>query len=309
MNFQQNKPHTRLTKQRHVQLSRPTDNNNNSNSNRNLNSNRGTQQEADFFSLRGIKEWPARIRDGFNAKLDEAKSKSETGTEYAFEIVKVFSGIIIWALCLFCTIIVPIILFFLGLFNLDNCQDRPQLPYLVFGVGFVMTTSNLFNLALALDIPILTNHRLLSADTKNTIASIINILFNCVVAFLYILTTYMVYTVGALKHHQESSHIEHKVEDSSEEEPPVVAEYQAVPDCGSLLYQFTFWFITLTLCLFALLGLIALILFAYNRYRLAIIRGLTPRSQAGATTDLSTNPQTNGTGSPFGAGTANNRMI
>lgn len=248
--------------------------------------------------------------------MDEAKSKSETRTEYTFEVIKAFSGIIIWALCLICTIIVPVLLFLIGLFNLDNCPDRPQLPYLVFGVGFVMTSSNLFNLALALDIPILTNHRLLSVDTKNTIASILNILFNCIVAFLYILTTYMVYTVGfnstAHRHSDRSKDsAEPKVEELPEDEQADGAFKQEQTNCGSLLYNFTFWFITLTLCLFALLALVALALFAYNKYRLAIIRGSTPRSQQNPTnTNLSTNPATtNGTGSPFGTGTTNSRMI
>lgn len=203
----------------------------------------------------------------------------------------------------------PVLLFLIGLFNLDNCPDRPQLPYLVFGIGFVMTASNLFNLALALDIPILTNHRLLSLDNKNIIASILNILFNCIVALLYILTTYMIYTVkSSVKLHDNS---EDNAEPNREEgisEEPVVAEYQA-PNCSGLLYHFTFWFITLTLGVFVLLSLIALALFAYNRYRLAIIRGSTPRSQSNAANNANA-PATNGTGSPFGVtGTTNSRLI
>lgn len=139
-----------------------------------------------------------------------------------------------------------------------------------------MTASNLFNLAFTLDYPILTNHSILTSDIKNTIASIINIIFNCVVAFLYILSAYMVFTVGrktgskvneATENHDESSEVE--------------------VDCSSLLYNFSFWFITLTLGLMAALVLIAGAFFIYNKYRLAIIRGSTPRSQ---TTNISTNP-------------------
>lgn len=132
-----------------------------------------------------------------------------------------------------------------------------------------MTASNLFNLAFSLDLPILTNHSLLSNDTKNTIASIINIIFNCLVAFLYILSSYMVFNVDIKK---QDEHL-------TTDDPENALEFI---DCGSLLYYFTFWFVTLTLGLFVVLCLIACSLFLYNQYRLAIIRGSTPRSQPDA---------------------------
>lgn len=136
-----------------------------------------------------------------------------------------------------------------------------------------MTASNLFNLALALDLPILTNHSILSSDVKNIIASIVNIIFNCVVALLYILSAYMVYTIGSIK---KPTFDANGNSDDSEPQPM---------DCNNTLYYFTFWFITLTLGLFLTLSLVACILFAYNKYRLAIIRGSAPRSQPSVNTN------------------------
>lgn len=116
-----------------------------------------------------------------------------------------------------------------------------------------MTASNLFNLALSFDLPILNNHQNLTSDIKNTIASIINIIFNCVVAILYTLCAYMVYAFTANGYSDE-----------------IV--------CGGLLYNFTFWFVTSTLSIFVILSLVAAVFFAYNKYRLAVLRGSTPRS-------------------------------
>ena len=137
-----------------------------------------------------------------------------------------------------------------------------------------MSASNLFNLALALDLPILTNHKLLSSDVKNTIASMLNIIFNCVVAFLYILSAYMAFSIG--KRVQP---------ESTEGEPPPI-------DCNGTLYHSAFWFITLTLSSLVILSLMAIIFFAYNKYRLAIIRGSMPRSQSNAA-NMSPQPNSN----------------
>lgn len=130
-----------------------------------------------------------------------------------------------------------------------------------------MTASNLFNLAISLDLPVLSNHQILTSDIKNTIASIVNIIFNCVVAILYILCAYMVYAFTANGYSDE-----------------IV--------CGGLLYNFTFWFVTLTLSTSVVLVLIAAVFFAYNKYRLAILRGSTPRSQTN--TDQPSTFATNG---------------
>lgn len=77
------------------------------------------------FGFDELKSWPSRFRDNFILKLDEAKARSETRTDYVIEVIQAFSGIVIWVLCFTCTIIVPIVLFFLALANLDNCNDRP----------------------------------------------------------------------------------------------------------------------------------------------------------------------------------------
>lgn len=177
------------------------------------------------------------------------------------------------------------------------------LPYLVFAIGFFMTASNLFNLALALDIPVLANHQFLSSDVKNIIASIVNILFNALVAFLYLLTAYMVYNIKgrpnktsitqsnkqrlAILNNETSGENFYSSGGAGSEEAIKTNEgpdsgqsdvINAAVKCSASLYNFTFWFITLTLGSFALLSLLATLLFIYNRYRLAIIRGSTPRS-------------------------------
>jgi len=137
-----------------------------------------------------------------------------------------------------------------------------------------MTASNLINLALALDLPILTNHQLLSSDIKNTIASIINIIFNCVVVFLFILSSFMVYNMGSTRAQSNG--------DDTSGTRDERASNEVTLGCNSLLYYFTYWFITLTLSLVVILSAIAAILYIYNRYRLAIVRGSTSRSQASA---------------------------
>lgn len=260
-----------------VDLSRPEENQNqNQNQNQNRNqaaSNTSGQQQSSFFNF---EEWPSRVKESFSAKIDEAKSESTSSTQFILKLIQLFSGTAIWMLCFFCTIILPVFLLLVGLLNLDNCQDKPSLPYLVLATGFTMSASNLFNLALALNLPILTNQSILSSDVKNTIASIINIIFNCVVAFLYILCAHKVYTIGSfnnLTSQPASSDEESNIGSSiGEPEAPIM-------NCNYLLYYFTFWFVTLTLAMFALLLLMAAIFFAYNKYRMAIIRGTTPRSQ------------------------------
>jgi hypothetical protein len=235
------------------------------------------------FGLNELKQWPIRFRDNLNEKLDEAKAKSETRTQYCMEIIQAFSGLIIWFLCFIFTIIIPVILFFIGLTNLDACPDLPSLPYLVFAIGFVMTASNLFNLALSIDLKILTNHSQLTIDIKNTIASILNIIFNCIVTFLYILTAYKILVSSKAKQNDQGS---------------ANGNNESIQfECDETLTSFTYWFIITTLGSMLTLSLVGAILFAYTRYRLAIIRGSTPRSQTGLSTNgfpqnqLNTNPQ------------------
>lgn len=148
-----------------------------------------------------------------------------------------------------------------------------------------MTASNFFNLALTFDLPILRNHEILTKDVKNTISSIINIIFVCVVVFLYILCGYMVSTIGnkSTKELQKNSN-ENLAEHRSIDEASVGTEeldysLSKSIDCSSTLYHSTYWFITLTLGLITILILASIILYTYNRYRLAIVRGSTPRSQ------------------------------
>jgi len=132
-----------------------------------------------------------------------------------------------------------------------------------------MTSSNLFNLALVLDLPILTNHRILSSDVKNIIASILNIIFNIVVLFIYIITAYMVFNMkggGAEKSFTSGG------ESIEKALQPI--------DCNGTLYGSTFWFIALTLTSILVMSLIAALCYSYQRYRDAIVRGSTPRSQA-----------------------------
>lgn len=115
--------------------------------------------------------------------------------------------------------------------------------------------SNLFNLALSLNIPVLSNHEFLTPDLKNIIASIVNVILNCLAAFLYTICAYFVFTLGAKSGETEGS-----------------------PNCSSLLYNFTFWFIFITLSMSISLCVIGTCLFIYNRYRLALVRGSTPSS-------------------------------
>lgn len=77
------------------------------------------------FSFKHIRKWPSRVRQSFGVKYDEAKAKSESKTELAFHLIQAFSELAIWLLCFLCTIIIPIILLFIGLFNIDNCQAKP----------------------------------------------------------------------------------------------------------------------------------------------------------------------------------------
>lgn len=155
-------------------------------------------------------------------------------------------------------------------------EQLAALPYYIFTIGFIMTASNLFNLALALDLPILANHRLLATDIKSIIASILNIIFNSAVAFVYMLTAYKVLTFSS----QQTS--AGQTGDGGATSAPVLT-------CNASLYTTSFWFITLTLGLFVIISLLGSLLFAYNRYRLNIMRGSAPRSHPHVS-NLSGNP-------------------
>lgn len=78
-----------------------------------------------LFDFGEVKMWPTRLREGLTEKLDSAKAKSDTKLGLVCEIMQSFSGIFLWILCFLSTIIVPVILFFLGLSNLDDCTERP----------------------------------------------------------------------------------------------------------------------------------------------------------------------------------------
>lgn len=134
-----------------------------------------------------------------------------------------------------------------------------------------MTVSNLFNLALALDLPILANHRLLASDIKSIIASVLNIMFNATVAFVYVLTAHRVFTLAGTQR-------------AGAELPGGEADANSapLPTCNETLLSLSFWFVALTLGSVAAFGLLGTLLFAYNRYRLAIIRGSAPRPHSRA---------------------------
>lgn len=91
----------------------------------------GSRVSGQGFTFGQMKKWPSRFKESYNAKIDEAKQKSETKTEFIFKVIQAFSSIAIWILCFLCTITVPVILFFIGLLNLDNCQDRPGKSFAV----------------------------------------------------------------------------------------------------------------------------------------------------------------------------------
>lgn len=137
-----------------------------------------------------------------------------------------------------------------------------------------MTASNLFNLALAIDLPILANHRLLANDIKNIIASILNIIFNVVVGFYYILTAYKVFALSTKRNELNVDNT------NNNDDSTTTQQQQQQLDCNSTLYNFTFWFVCLSLGSFAVISLLGLVLYLYNSHRLAIIRGSTPRSHA-----------------------------
>lgn len=146
-----------------------------------------------------------------------------------------------------------------------------------------MTASNLFNLALTFDLPILRNHQILTKDVKNTIASIVNIIFLCVVAFLYILCAYMVYTIAGKSSKAAPSLSEVPAEHRSADE--VEVDTPQPIDCSGILYSSTYWFITLTLGLSIIIALASCLFFLYHKYRSATVSGSTPRSQP-----VNTNP-------------------
>ena len=78
-----------------------------------------------MFKFEELKTWPARFRASFGAKLEEAKTRSETRFDYVLEVSKAFYGVFKWILCFILTIILPLLLFFIALFHLDDCYDRP----------------------------------------------------------------------------------------------------------------------------------------------------------------------------------------
>lgn len=143
-----------------------------------------------------------------------------------------------------------------------------------------MTASNFFNLALTFDLSILRNHEIISKDVKDTIASIVNIIFVTVVFFLYILCGYMIFTIGTKSANLANN--DNQPEHRSIDETNVIGDLNTSQsksiDCSGTLYHLTYWFITLTLGLVVVILFVSIILCAYNRYRLAIVRGSTPRS-------------------------------
>lgn len=135
-----------------------------------------------------------------------------------------------------------------------------------------MTMSNLFNLALSLEMPILHNHHNLTTDIKNIIASVLNVMFNCITIALYLVSAFMVIVMGDISQTASSSN-------TNNESTP--GDSSGL-NCNPQLYNFTFWFVTLSLGCLAVLCLVGGALFGYNKYRLALIRGATPRFQTQA---------------------------
>lgn len=77
------------------------------------------------MSLENIKSLPSRVKSNLSAKIDDAKSESQSTAGLCLKLACSFSGYLAWTLCFVCTVIVPAILLVLGLINLDDCADRP----------------------------------------------------------------------------------------------------------------------------------------------------------------------------------------
>lgn len=154
-----------------------------------------------------------------------------------------------------------------------------------------MTVSNLFNLGLACDLPILRNQDILSDDLKSIIASIVNVLMNVIAGFLFIICAHLVYTLdpnylennsnnnlsSAIITTATATQLANNTDTSSTSETSAndnLAQFA----CNPFLYNFTYWYISLTLIIISTLCLLALCLYAYNRYKLALIRGSTVTS-------------------------------
>lgn len=161
------------------------------------------------------------------------------------------------------------------------------LPYVVFSTGFVMTASNLFNLGLACDLPILRNQEILSDDLKSIIASIVNVLLNVIAGFLFIICAHLVYTfdINSLGNSNNLPINTNNNTNTSEYESNEIDNPVAIA-CNPFLYDFTYWYITLTLITISTLCLLAVCLYAYNRYKLALIRGSTVTSGGNANNHL-----------------------
>lgn len=148
------------------------------------------------------------------------------------------------------------------------------LPYVVFSCGFVMTLSNLFNFSLACDLPILRNQELLSEDLKNIIASLLNVIFNAIALFLYIMSAHLVLRLDAHANLPPPS----TNPDNGTESNATDATNSS--NCEPFLYHFTFWFVVATIAVLVALCLLALIIYAYNKYRLALVRGTQETSHS-----------------------------
>lgn len=136
-----------------------------------------------------------------------------------------------------------------------------------------MTFSNLFNLALSLNLPVLSNHKLLSSDLKNIIASLANIIFNCVVGFLYIVTAGSVLLISSVSKRKTDIDANNNAQTSAPEIDP------DLPNCSSTFYNFTYYFTTISLVLIIVASIISAIAYAYGRYRGAIERGTAQRCE------------------------------
>lgn len=183
-----------------------------------------------------------------------------------------------------------------------HCYTTVALPKLVFTIGFVMVASNVLNLASGFDLPILRNHVNLTTEVKDIVASVVNIILNCVVIFIFILITFYVYKMEPSARNESNDGVEatnnvantampeiSTINYSNSKETTTIAaittdqrsttssNYQDNSYCDSLLYNFTYWFITLTILFVIILSLIGIASCAYNRYRKARMKSSSSR--------------------------------
>lgn len=138
----------------------------------------------------------------------------------------------------------------------------------MFAIGFLMTFCNFFNLAMSLNLPVLSNHNLLTDDLKNIIASLINIIFNCFVIFIYIIIATLVFTTknetrtNPLLTEKANTTNGHAIIKSNITEPKINNN-----DNSCTFHSFASTFIVISLSATLILTLAYIVFEAYKRYR------------------------------------------